>query len=263
VVNDKRPIFVYTDLTIRANSYYPGGDEYVRLWRECVPYEEETLHRARLVFTTSSHVTRSLVEQYGIPRERVRQVNGGCNTPGMVNPAPDRHERKRVLFIGVDWERKGGPELVDAFKLVRQKYPDAVLTIVGCKPKVRGPGIDLAGYVPHEQIPRFLEQSTVFCMPSRREPFGIAYLEAMRAGLPVVGSKFGASPDFIIDGETGYTVDPRNVVELARRIEQILGDPEKGRAMGRNGQSLVESKYTWDRTQREMWQAIQGVLSDS
>jgi glycosyltransferase involved in cell wall biosynthesis len=260
VINQTRPVYIYTDLTIRANLYYPRGDEWVQLWRECLPYEEETLHRARRVFTMSDHVARSLVEHYGIPAERVLRVNGGCNTPPIANPDPERYAQARVLFVGVDWERKGGPELVEAFRRVRERHSNATLTIIGCKPRVKGPGIEVAGYVSQEQVPHFLEHGTLFCMPSKREPFGIAYLEAMQAGLPVIGSNLGAAPDFIINGETGYTVDPWNIEELSRRIDEIVGDPAKARSMGENGKCLVESQYTWERTQQCMWKAIRESL---
>jgi len=260
VTDKSRPNFIFTDLTIRANLYYPNGNQWVELWRECLPYEEETLFRAAMVFTMSNHVSRSLMEQYGLPRERVLRVNGGCNIPPVRNPDPNRFSRKRILFVGVDWERKGGPELLEAFGRVRRRHSEAILTIVGCHPKVRGAGVELVGYVPQEQAAWYLGQSTVFCMPSKREPFGIAYLEAMRAGLPVIGSNLGAAPDFIINGENGYAVDPWNVTEIQERIEEIIGDPEKARAMGRNGQKLVEAEYTWERTQRVMWEAIQKMF---
>jgi glycosyltransferase involved in cell wall biosynthesis len=256
VPNNTKPYFVYTDLAIRSNLYYPGGEEHVGLWRECLPYEEDTLRHAALVFTMSDHVSRSLVEHYGLSPSRILRVNGGCNVPNIESPDPRRYERQNVLFIGVDWDRKGGPELLQAFEKVRDRYPRATLTIVGCSPHVSAPGIEVVGKVPQDQIASFLARATLFCMPSKREPFGIAYLEAMRAGLPVIASDFGATPDFVHNGQNGYRVDPDDIDALARRIEEIIADPAKAQKMGQFGQELVLAQYTWQRTQQQMWHAI-------
>lgn len=260
VINVGRPTFIYSDLTILANLYYPGGRAWVDRWRECLPYERRTLQEARLIFTMSDHVTRSLIEQYGVDPSRVLRVNGGCNVAPIRRADPARFEKKRIVFIGVDWERKGGPELLAAFRRVRRRHPEATLTILGCTPRVRDPGVRVIGFTPPDTVKEFLEQATVFCMPSKREPFGIAYLEAMQAGLPVIGSRFGAAPDFILSGQTGYTVDPTNVEELACRLEEVVANPETARRLGENGRALVEAQYTWERTQRAMWNAIQAAL---
>jgi glycosyltransferase involved in cell wall biosynthesis len=255
-----RPNFIYTDMTILANHFYPGGRGQVELWEECLPYEQNNLEQAALVFTMSDHITRSLIEHYGLPPEKVRRVNGGCNVAPPSNSEPERFFRQRVLFIGMDWERKGGPEVLEAFRQVRRRCPRATLLIVGCAPPVKEPGVEVIGPVSQEKVSEFLAGSTVFCMPSKREPFGIAYLEAMAAGLPVIASNLGAAPDFIIEGENGYTVDPGNIRQLAFRMEQLISNPRQAHDMGRNARFLIETQYTWKRTQAAMWKAIQEYL---
>ncbi len=261
VINPQRPNFIYTDLTILANCYYPEGQDWIKLWEEYLPYERETINSAAAVFTMSDHVSTSLREQYGLSAAKVHRVNGGCNAPLTSDPDPLRFQQQRILFIGVDWERKGGPELVKAFQIIQKSYPSATLTIVGCRPCLPGVrNINIVGPVPQDAIPHYLEQATVFCMPSKREPFGIVFLEAMQAGLPVIASRFGAAPDFIIDGETGYKVDPFNIDQLARCIETVIGNPERSKEMGENGAALVRAKYTWKHTQNEMWHIIKNHL---
>ncbi len=259
-IDSDRLNFIYTDMTILANLYYPGGREQVKLWEECLPYERKTLEQAAMVFTMSDHITRSLMEHYGVSPEKILRVNGGCNVPPPSNPDPRRFYRQRILFVGVDWDRKGGPEVLEAFKRVRQRCPRATLLIVGCSPTINEPGVEVLGPVSQERVSEYLANSTVFCMPSKREPFGIAYLEAMAAGLPVIASNLGAVPDFIIEGENGYSVDPWNIRQLAYRMEQLVCDPERAREMGQNARFLVESQYTWRRTQAAMWKAVQEKL---
>jgi glycosyltransferase involved in cell wall biosynthesis len=259
-LSPKRSHFIYTDLTIRANAYYPEGAERLRLWQECIPYEEESLRKATVVFTMSDHVTRSLIEQYGLPQERVVRVNGGTNSPISECSDVARYSKRNILFVGVQWELKGGPQLVEAFRIVRKRYPGTTLTIVGCTPDVTDPGIEVVGRVPQERIRHYLNSASCFCMVSRREAFGIAYIEAMHAGLPVIASDLGATPDFVLNGETGYRVHHDDVCALAERIGELLCDPGKCQRMGEQAKRLVQSEYTWERTQRKMYHAICNVI---
>lgn len=261
VLLPKRPHFIYTDHTIRANLYYTGGERKVVLWCECLPFEEDLLRRARTVFTMSRHVSRSLDKQYGLPLQKVMQVNAGCNTPSVRNVDPRRFERLSILFIGARWESKGGPTLLKAFRKVRQRLPGASLTIVGCTPPVSEPGIHVVGRASPEEVSSHLGRATCFCMPSRWEPFGIAYLEAMRAGLPVIASDLGAAPDFVIDGETGYRIDPADDELLAARLKELLRAPSRCREIGERGRALVQSQYTWERTVGKMREHIQDCVS--
>lgn len=257
---DGRPHFIYTDLTILANLYYPDGEESVRRWQKWLPYETEALNRAERVFTHSSHVTRSLLEQYRLPAEKVVCVKAGANVKTHKDPYPQRYEQKNVLFVGFDWERKGGPQLVEAFTRVRRCLPEATLTIIGCKPRISGPGIRVVGPVSQDQVADYLSRAMVFCMPSLREPFGFVYLEALQAGLPVIAANLGAVPDFVIDGQTGYTVPPYDIDALAARMEELLCDPDKCRQMGNRGQELIAAEYTWEQTHRRIAQAIHEAL---
>ncbi len=260
VTQPARPHFVYTDHTILTNRRYPNSEDRVRLWQDCLPWERETLRRATMVFTMSEHVRRTLLEDYGVPDARVLRVNAGCNVPPGPEPDPARYAAKRILFVGLEWERKGGPELVAAFERVRKAHPAAVLTIVGCRPDVAGPGIEIEGRVGGDAVAAFLSRASVFCMPSWREPFGIAYIEALRAGLPVVSWDLGATPDFVREGETGHRVAAGDVATLASRLEALLADPDACRRMGERGRTLAETEYTWERTQGRIWEAIAGRL---
>jgi glycosyltransferase involved in cell wall biosynthesis len=255
-LSPRKPHFIYTDLTIRANAYYPQGDKRLNLWQECIPYEEQSLKKARIVFTMSDHVTRSLMEQYGLPLKKIVRVNGGINSPVTGQFDSARYGRRNILFVGVEWELKGGPQLVEAFTKVRDRHPQATLTIVGCSPDITGQGIEVVGRVPQKDVLKYLAKASCFCMVSRREAFGIAYIEAMHAGLPVIASDLGATPDFVINGQTGFLVDPDDIDGLAGRIDELISDPDKCRRMGEQARRLAQSEYTWEKTQQKMYQAI-------
>ena len=80
-------------------------------------------------------------------------VYAGSNTTIKPVALDNRHYgNKQILFVGVDWQRKGGPELIEAFKRVLQKHPDARLAIVGCSPELSTPNCDIVGRVPVDQV---------------------------------------------------------------------------------------------------------------
>jgi len=203
----------------------------------------------------------TVVTQYGVPAERAVCVGGGPVAALAVEPDADRYRRQNIVFVGYDWERKGGPEVVDAFAQVRRQLPNATLTIVGASPAISQAGVDVVGPVPPTEVGRFLGRASAFCMPSRREPFGLVYIEAMHAGLPVVARRQGAVLDFVIDEQTGFLVDqdPR---ALADALVRLLRDPDRCAEMGKRARTLVETRYTWEHTQRVMWDAIRPRLSE-
>jgi len=258
-----RPHFIYTDLTILANLQYPEGLQGVANWGGWLPQEIRILREATLIFVRSEHVRRSLCNQYLVPQNRVVRVNAGTNTSVLSEPSSERFKNKCVLFVGVEWSRKGGPQLLEAFARVKRQVPEASLTIVGCRPDVSCPGVHVVGPVPRGQMPHYFAEASVFCLPSRREAFGFSYIEAMQAGLPVIATHLGAAPDFVVDGATGYLVSPDDISTMSHRLVALLENPELCRRLGDNGRQLVARDYTWSRTQALIRHAMRNAVTFS
>jgi glycosyltransferase involved in cell wall biosynthesis len=254
------PHFVYTDHTVLANKQYPGFSPrqlYNPAWMKLEP---SIYHNARLVFTRSTNVARSMVEDYGCDPERVKCVYAGSNTPISPQPASDeRYASQNILFIGIDWERKGGPELVAAFALLRAKYPQATLTIVGANPPIDEPGVEVIGRVPVEELPQYYQKAAIFCLPTKLEPFGIVVVEAMAYHLPIVSTNIGAVPDMVVHGENGLLVEPGTVYELAAELDRLLADPDLGRQYGQRSAELA-GRYNWDDVGQRMREEILQAL---
>src|SRR5436190_15996001 len=162
--------------------------------------ERETYLGAMAIASFSQVVRDSLVEDYGVDPARVHVVGAGAN----VLPDPDlrRADDGRTLaFVGKDgWRRKGGPVLLKAFELLREARPQARLVLAGPTEAIELPeGATNLGLVPFEQVKRLLAQASVFVLPTLREPFGIAFLEAMLCGIPCVGTRIGAVPEILGD----------------------------------------------------------------
>lgn len=240
------PHFVYTDHTVLANKNYPEYNQKRDLLSDSWMQLEKDIYRdANMVFTRSKIVMRSVIDDYECDSGRVRCIYySPFMNSARAAPGQEKYSSKNILFVGLEWERKGGPLLVRAYEKVLKEIPDASLTIVGCSPKISLPNVKIIGPVTPNELETYYEKAAVFCLPTRREPFGIVFLEAMSYSLPVVGTHIGALPEFIIDGENGYLIDIDDEQALVKHLAELLTHSERCRRMGENGYGIYRRQFT-------------------
>ena len=102
------------------------------------------------------------------------------------------------------------------------------------------------GAIPQKELPKFLSISDVFVRPSISEGLGNSFLEAMAAGIPIIGTKVGGIPDFLIDGKTGLFCKVHNPQDLTKKIQQICEDKKLIKKLSKNGKELAKN-YSWDK----------------
>jgi glycosyltransferase involved in cell wall biosynthesis len=165
--------------------------------------------------------------------------------------------------VGRQFHRKGGDLLVQAFRRVRERLPHARLLIAGpSAAPAHDPGTSFLGDLNKNDpagwaaLVAAYRSADVFCLPTRFEPFGIAFIEAMCFGLPCVGTDAWAVPEMVVDGETGFTIPVDDVDALTDRLLRLLSDPELARTMGRAGRIRAERYFTWQRVVERMTQAM-------
>jgi glycosyltransferase involved in cell wall biosynthesis len=254
------PHFLYTDHTHLENLNYQHGnrDLYSQKW---IDLEKEIYHHTTLNFVRSSNVGRSMVENYGCPVNKVILAYAGSN----VKVSEARSESKdyssqHILFVGIDWERKGGPDLIEAFKLILHTHPHARLTIVGARPELQIPSCTVAGHLPADQLDQYYQAASIFCLPTYQEPFGIVFIEAMTARLPIVATRVGAIPELVEDGINGRLVEPGDIQGLAQALNELLDEPERTRLFGERSYQLTRERYSWQAVGKRFQQNILSVL---
>jgi glycosyltransferase involved in cell wall biosynthesis len=235
--------------------------------------ETQVYRKACAVLTISDYLRRSFIESFGLPEERVCTVGAGPNLDLSRVPEPRATPREgapTVLFVGKQFERKGGPLLLEAFRRVRARRPDARLVIVGPPtPPPSEPGVEWLGNLDKnkpEEWARMVEayrEADAFCLPSLFEPFGIVILEAMLFGLPCVGTCAWAIPEMIVDGETGYTVPRDDAAALADRLGGLLADRPCAHRMGLAGRRRAEQRFSWTSVAARMSERLQQCLRSS
>lgn len=235
--------------------------------------EGRSAARADRVVVTSEYCREVVHRAYGIPPDRQAVVPEGID-PGAWRelPAPDEPAGgPTVLSVARQYPRKNTATLLRAFARVREERPDARLRVVGGGPELgrlrrlaRRLGLEgpvrlegeVAGLV---DVQRAYAGADLFCLPSLQEGFGIVFLEAMAAGVPVVAGDAAAVPEVVDDAVTGLLVDPRDPGAVAGALLRLLEDDDLRRSMGRAGREQVRA-YGWRRVARSFLEAVEDLL---
>ncbi len=185
------------------------------------------------------------VDDYGIDPDRVV-----VNPPGvdldLWAPAPDEESvgrPTRVLFVGGDFVRKGGDLLVDWFRTTRPV--DTELHLVTGEAVESTPGVVVhTDLTPNSsRLIDLYRHSDVFALPTRAECFGLATVEAMAVGLPVVVGDVGASSEIVEQGGNGLLVRPGHAEDLADALGALLDDESQRQRMGRRSRMIAERRF--------------------
>lgn len=255
------PYYLYCDHTRALNERYeptPDLDPPIPFEDRWRARETAVYRGADAIFVMSEHVRRSLVSDYGVAAEKVRVVGAGPNVEPGPAAARDGDGAKAFLFVGRNFAAKGGPETVEAFAAVRARHPDAELWMVGGQqPASAPPGVRLLGPRPRGEVAELYRRAAAFVLPTRREAFGLSFLEAMAHALPCIGTRIEAIPEIVADGETGLLVPVRDPGALALAMGRLLDDPAGARAMGEAGRRRAAERFGWDRAVRLMLDVIE------
>jgi glycosyltransferase involved in cell wall biosynthesis len=219
------------------------------------------MRRARRVITVSESTRRDLVERLGARPERIRVIPNGVGAPfepavalGVVDPivAELGVSRPYFLFAGNPLPHKNVERLLDAFA----GLPPALgrLVLVGIPPAARaridalcrGPGLGervrVLAPVPAPVLARLYQSATVVVCPSLWEGFGLAALEAMACGAPVVAANRGALPEVV--GDAGLLVDPTDVDALREAMYTLAGQEPLRAALRARGLARARA-FSW------------------
>lgn len=243
------PYAIYTDNTMAlTRRVYPSGvhlsPDAAGQWMQ---FEAEVCQSASAVFTFSEFARGSVIDDYGCSPDRVVAVGAGANQ--LLRSLGEKdYAAPRALFVGVDFMRKGGYVLLEAWKIVREHVPAAELIIAGPRrdPRSAGlPGVSWSGQVDRNQLTALYQSASVFVMPSLFEPWGHVFLEAMGHGLPCVGTTCCAMPEIIDDGVSGRLVPPGKAEPLAAGLIELLTEPGQTARMGNAAHAKVLHGNNW------------------
>ena len=180
-----------------------------------------------------------------------------------------------ILLVGAPWYLKGVDLLIDAFQRLSADFPKVKLKLLGYYPDRKplealmkgSPQIEILKARPNPEVLDLISKATIFVLPSRCEGTPRVVIEAMAAGVPVIGSDVGGIPYVIRDGESGFVVPVGDVSALEARLRQLLSDSELRARMGACGQELARTTFSEkayvDRFTQAVAEVVNGVGSSA
>ncbi|MCM8833544.1 MAG: glycosyltransferase family 4 protein [Candidatus Omnitrophica bacterium] len=241
----------------------------------------KAVKKADMIITVSYNTKKDLLNHFKIDSEKITVIYPGLHNEN-IRPIEDYEKienfkkkygiyGKYLLFVGAIEPKKNIPKLIDAFIIVKEKFPELKLVLcgkIGWKaeifykkmkdlPEKIKKDIILTGYVPVSDLPYLYNGCEVFVFPSLYEGFGFPVLEAMGCGVPVVTSNISSLPEVV--GDAGILVNPENKEEIAEAILSILNDQNLKKTLSKKGIERAKL-FSWENTAKKTLELYKKVV---
>ncbi len=227
------------------------------------------LGAAALVLANSEGIA-AMARAQGAHRTRV--VHLGADLPATPR-APRPGGPATLVTVAHLVARKRHADVLRALAVLGARHPTLRYAVVGDGPeRVALEGlaarlgvaerVDFHGQLAPEEAIEQARRCTLFVMPSTEEAFGVAYIEAMAAGVPAIGCRGEPGPEEIAAAGDGFMlVPPGDIERLTQRIDELLSDPQRLREAGQRARATVAENFTWSRCGEETLDAYRQVLA--
>jgi len=263
------PIVFASDATFAAMvDYYPA---YSRLLdvslRQGHTIVRKVLAKSAYAVYPSDWAARSAINDYGAAPGKVRVIESGANIdpedvpPRSILVRQKQSDTRRLLWVGVDWNRKGGEIALETLAALEQMGERAELTICGCVPPRRfvRDSVRFVSFLSkndaegRKQLWALFRAADYFLLPSRQETSGRGFCEASAFGVPILAAETGGVGNVVREGENGFLL-PTSArgQDYARLIAETSADESQYRALADRGRTLFETLLNWDTWGRRM-----------
>ncbi len=272
-LNTKVPIVYFGDATYKIYSE-TYAKEFANLgaisrW-EGNHLENKSLHKSRFVILTSNWAANSAINDYQVPAADVEMLLLGAN----IEQAPERsviYQKQQnptltLLFLAVDWDRKGGKLAYDALLALHQQGIEAKLIVCGCvpPPQYQHPGLEVIPFVnknlasDYELFVRILSTSHFLLLPTRADCSLLVAMEANSYGMPAITTRVGGVPDVVLDGVNGYCLPlAAEGPEYAATIAAIYADQPRYQQLVESSRRRFEEDLSWTKWSELFEDALQ------
>ncbi len=225
-------------------------------------FEKAALKQADHIVSVSEYTAQLTKKLFALKKE-ITIIHNGIETDKFIaQTSSDLPPQYTILYLGTLIRKKGVLELAAIFNEVIKKQPNARLHLVGADApdivtgsrstwqlmqniftKEAQKNVTYFGKVPHHRIQHFIGGASVCVFPSFAEAFPISWLEAMACAKPIVASNFGWAKECIIDGESGYLVDPSDHKTYADSILYLFDNRQAAAILGQNARKRVKKYF--------------------
>ena len=266
---DKKPMVFYTDATFGGLLNYYFSEESCYSWavKNAMNQERLALKNADLAIYASQWAVDTAVKFHQADEKKCVVINRGANIKhklgkeeiySLIDQREATIKRKKCtfMFLGTDWERKGGPLAVEITKILNKKFGvESKIIIIGCNPQISQEDIkyvDIIGYLDksqkseYEKLESIFRKVNFFLLPSRSEAQGISYTEACSWGVPVIASDTGGVSGIVKDGINGFLMSEKSTArEYAERIYKTITTPDEYKKLSKSTFEYCIGNLTW------------------
>jgi glycosyltransferase involved in cell wall biosynthesis len=256
------PVIYATDASFQQlQGYYPGFSNLPKYnIRQGIGLDKQAFRRSAHCMLASEWCSRSVRDDYRVDADRISVVPFGANLDGVPERSAlqfDASGKCRLLFLAVEWERKGGDIVLDAFRILQQKGLKPQLRIIGCIPPrdiTNDPDITVIPFLDKnkkEEMDRlhgiFLDTDLLF-LPTRAECAGVVFSEASAYGIPSVTTDTGGVGTYVREAINGYALPSQaGAQDYAETIESIVLQPGRMAALKVQSRTFYERELSWER----------------
>jgi phosphatidyl-myo-inositol dimannoside synthase len=239
----------------------------IDIWDPLSLWRRLALQRADRVICVSRFTSDQALLANGLASERMRVLHNCLDPQFTFGTKPVSRGASLSLLtvsrLALEDPYKGHQQIIRALPELLQRFPGLMYRIVGdgdLRPTLEAlaeqEGVSRAvsfhGFVSDEALAGYYADASLFVMPSRSEGFGFTFLEAMAHGTPAIGGGMDAAREVIVDGETGYIVDPTSIDEIKSRITQLLADEALRMRMGQAAMDHVARTFSYEQFARQL-----------
>ncbi len=271
------PIVYLSDTTFGLINNYYG--KYSNLSRQNADegnlIEQRALEKASAVVLASEWARRSVVDDYKISPSKAHVVHFAPNIERLPEAKDIRYRRgdsMNLLFVGIDWNRKGGDIAIKTYYILKKRYPNCRLRIVGGSPKERLPdrGIEVHGLLDKakpEDMEKLLSlylDTDFFLLPTQAEAAGIVFAEASAFGVPSFTFDTGGVRSYVEDNVNGFVL-PKDADEtaFAERIISVYDSPSCYERLRKSTRLAFETKFSAERWEKSLQEIFESVLENT
>lgn len=255
-----KPIIYLADATFK--SIYNYYDEFSNLFsfnsREGNMIEKKVLSKSTHIIHASGWAKQSAIIDYGIPKNKISVIEFGANIAAPCTPKVREQEQiLHLLFLGVDWKRKGGDIAIEACRILNSQGIKNIIHIVGPMEFPNEykelPDVDFIGFLnknneeEYQRVIQIISSSDILILPTKAECAGIVFAEASAYGLPIFTYDTGGVGNYVINGVNGYRLSLKdNASEFAEKIKNSI-TTGKLTQMKETAITLYKEKLNWER----------------
>ncbi|HLG93255.1 MAG TPA: glycosyltransferase family 4 protein [candidate division Zixibacteria bacterium] len=255
------PILYTSDATFaRMVDYQPGFSSLLKhSIRQGNFIEQKAVDKAALLVYPTDWAAQSAIQDYGADPAKVFVVPYGANLDGIPGREAVLQRKKsarcHLLFLGVNWERKGGPIAFETLLQLEKIGLPVELVVCGCTPPRSVyhkaltviPFLDKNDPAQNERLSRLFLESDFLLLPTRCECYGVAFCEAAAFALPVITTDTGGVSGVVREGENGHLLpNEAGGAEYARLVAEIYRDEARYCELVRQGRKAFEERLSWD-----------------